>query len=295
MNHQQGKCNEAWEQGTQGLERYWKGTYPKDRLDQFYAVMWQCTEESGSLYAAEALLQHTLDMRQASNKRNQFREAMLHFRLRNMFMSQKQDVRANAENAKALSLLESIPNADSAKTDPKEYRLIIDIEPAELQLQQGDPERALATLKPVGAMLTTIQDNFISLSFYRVLGNIYWDLKRLDEAETAYQSAIKIAEAALESLKDGGERLSWLRATDESYRGLVRVLLEQKKDTEALERWERGELQLMLPTQTTLREIDHHPDCAAVLAAADRREIKPVRPELRLHEGVDVLLPGDVS
>jgi 8-oxo-dGTP pyrophosphatase MutT (NUDIX family) len=64
---------------------------------------------------------------------------------------------------------------------------------------------------------------------------------------------------------------------------------------EALERWAAGELQLMLPTQTTLREIDHHPDCAAVLAAADRREIKPVRPELCLHEGVDVLLPGDVS
>jgi 8-oxo-dGTP pyrophosphatase MutT (NUDIX family) len=50
----------------------------------------------------------------------------------------------------------------------------------------------------------------------------------------------------------------------------------------ALERWEAGELRLMLPTQTTLREIDEHPDCAAVLAAADRRVIKPVRPELRL-------------
>jgi 8-oxo-dGTP pyrophosphatase MutT (NUDIX family) len=64
---------------------------------------------------------------------------------------------------------------------------------------------------------------------------------------------------------------------------------------EALERWTAGELQLMLPTHTTLREIDQHPDCAAVLAAADRREIKPVRPELRLHDGVDILLPGDVS
>ena len=64
---------------------------------------------------------------------------------------------------------------------------------------------------------------------------------------------------------------------------------------EALERWEAGDLQLMLPTQTTLREIDEHPDCAAVLAAADRREIRPVRPELQLHDGVDILLPGDFS
>jgi hypothetical protein len=64
---------------------------------------------------------------------------------------------------------------------------------------------------------------------------------------------------------------------------------------EALERWAAGELRLMLPTQTTLHEIDQHHDCTAVLAAADRREITPVRPELRLRDGVDILLPGDVS
>ena len=38
---------------------------------------------------------------------------------------------------------------------------------------------------------------------------------------------------------------------------------------EALEHWDAGDLKLMLPTQTTLREIDEYPDCAAVLAAAD--------------------------
>ena len=64
---------------------------------------------------------------------------------------------------------------------------------------------------------------------------------------------------------------------------------------EALERWDAGDLQLMLPTHTTLREIDQHPDCAAVLAAADARTIEPIHPELRLHDGVDILLPGDVS
>ncbi len=62
---------------------------------------------------------------------------------------------------------------------------------------------------------------------------------------------------------------------------------------EALERWDAGDVRLMLPTHTTLREIDRHADCAEVLAAADRREIKAIRPELRLRGGVDVLLPGD--
>ncbi len=63
---------------------------------------------------------------------------------------------------------------------------------------------------------------------------------------------------------------------------------------EALERWKAGEIELMAPTFTTLREIGEHPDCAAVLAAADRREIRPVTPRLRrAGDHVDILLPGD--
>jgi CHAT domain-containing protein len=236
MQSQQGRCDGAWNQGIQGLTRYWQGAYPRDRLDQFYSVMWQCTEEAGSLYAAEALLQHTIAMRQASATRNSFREAMLHLRLRNMFLAQKQYPLAEHEDAQASSLLNNLKKDE--KIDATEYRLINDIEPAELQLQQGDPERALQTIQRVGGMLKTVQNDFITLSFNRVLGSIYRELGRLNEAATAYQTAIGVAEEALDSLKDGDERLKLLRATDESYRGLVRVMLDQKKDAEALERWE---------------------------------------------------------
>jgi len=233
MNHQQGRCNEAWGQATEGLERYWKGAYPRDRLDQFYSVMWQCAEQSGSLYAAETLLQHTLAMhRESKDPSNQFREAMVRFRLRNLFMALGQGALANQENDRAVSLLDDhIPNV-------RLYRLITEIEPAELQLQQGDAGRALATLDPVSAALTGVQDNFIILNYYRVLGNIYWELRRLDEAGKAYQQAIKIADNAMVGIADDKERISWQRATNESYRGLVRVLLEQKKGQEALKNWE---------------------------------------------------------
>ncbi|HMC29674.1 MAG TPA: CHAT domain-containing protein, partial [Candidatus Angelobacter sp.] len=235
MQSQQGRCDAAWEHGIQGLKRYWQGSYPRDRLDQFYSVMWQCTEESGALYAAEALLQHTIAMRQAVSTRNSFREAMLHLRLRNMLLAQRQDALAADEDSRASALLK---NLEREKIDPTEYRLVNDIEPAELQLQQGDAVRALATMNRVGETLKTVQSGLIILNFNRVLGSIYLELKHFDEATAAYQTAISVAEGALESLKDGGERLKWLKATDDSYRGLVRVLLEQKQDKEALDRWE---------------------------------------------------------
>ena len=116
--------------------------------------------------------------------------------------------------------------------------MIIEIEPAELQLQQGDPNKALATLKPVAEHLRSIQDNFFSANYYRLLGDIQWELKKPGEAAVAYQAAIDISEAPLESLQDRGDRIAWLRATDESYRGLVRVLLAQNKVEDALACWE---------------------------------------------------------
>jgi CHAT domain-containing protein len=63
-------------------------------------------------------------------------------------------------------------------------------------------------------------------------------LDQLDNAASAYQSAIKLAEESLDNLKNEDERVAWLRSTDEVYRGMVRVLLAQKKDKQALEAWE---------------------------------------------------------
>jgi CHAT domain-containing protein len=235
MHLQQGRCDGAWEQGVEGLRRYWEGIYPRDRLDQFYAVLWQCTEESGSLYAARDVLQHTLALRRIAPVRNPFREAMLHLRLRNIFLSQKQHKLAESEDEAASLLLADLKDK---KIDLTEYRLINDIEPAELQLQQGDPETALATIKRVSSNLKTVQDDFITMNVNRVSGNIDRELGNLDEAKSEYQNAINIAETTLKSLKDGEDRLKWLKATDDSYRGLVRVLLAQKKAEEALEKWE---------------------------------------------------------
>jgi 8-oxo-dGTP pyrophosphatase MutT (NUDIX family) len=50
---------------------------------------------------------------------------------------------------------------------------------------------------------------------------------------------------------------------------------------EALEHWERGEMQLMAPTSRTLQEIAELPDSAAVLAAAQERVIRPIVPQVR--------------
>lgn len=236
MKHQQGKCDESWSLGVAGLELYWQGAFPFERLDQFYAVMWQCARETGSLNLAEALLRHTIANREDPRTympRNRVREGMLHLRLANILLALREMDLAAAENKTASTLLK-----ESDEEYKKVYVLRTKIEPAEMQLLHGDPELALATLRPVEPLVTSIQDKFIVVSYYRVLGNINWELRRLGEATAAYQAAVDLAELSLSKLKDGPERLAWVRAADDSYRGLVRVLLEQKQPEHALEQWE---------------------------------------------------------
>jgi len=62
----------------------------------------------------------------------------------------------------------------------------------------------------------------------------------------------------------------------------------------ALEHWQRGDMQLLAPTFTSLREIAEYPDAAAVQTAAAERVVRPVIPLVRRDgDEVVVVLPGD--
>lgn len=236
IKRQQHKYDEAWRESVMGIGRYWQGTYPAERLEQFYGVMWQCARETDSLYIAQAILQHTLKMRNDPLEgitKDRSLEAQLHSRLANIFTTFKENALANEEEHKAFLLIKDVANY------PGNFSLLTKMEAADLQLAQGDSEFALSTLIPVGELLKTTQDNFISLNYFRVLGDTYLHLKQLNQASSAYQSAIQIADSTLYSLKDSSKRLQWMKTVDDSYRGMVRVLLEDKKEDQALKFWER--------------------------------------------------------
>jgi CHAT domain-containing protein len=245
--HLRGNCDESWKESADGLHEYWQRAYAsRDRLYQFYSVMLQCALETGSLYAGEALLRHAIEIRETSAdiKKNSNIEGILHLHLANVLLARKANVEAEQERQKAALLIDR-------GGLPPQFELTVKLEPAEFQLEHGDAQLALAALEPLRKALTATPDSFFSLRFNQALGNTHRKLGQLDEARVAYQAAIKTAEAALGGIKDWSERLKWLRATDESYRGLVRVLIEQKKDREALERWELYRSRPMLQDQFT--------------------------------------------
>ena len=228
---------DAWKLGVAGLGLYWQGAYPAERLNQFYAVMLQGAEDSDFSYLAEALLRHTLDSRERPESRirkNFIREGMLHLELSNLLKARQENGEAEKEAQIAATLLET-----AAHAYPEDYRIFGTLRPVENELQHEEAERALAALKGMRALIERSQYKELALNYYRLLGDVHFRLRHLDEAASSFASAIEIADAALESLKNTDDRLSWKRATEESYRGEVRVLLAQKKERKALERWEQ--------------------------------------------------------
>lgn len=237
MKHLRGNCDESWKEAVGGLELYWQVIHARgERLFQFYAVMLQCSLETGSLNSAEALIRHTVAMRKdpsANIERDATIDGLLHLHLANILLAQRDKEAAASERALSLALLDQ-PDEPSAN----KYRLTSELEPAEFQFERGDPKLALSTLSPVMKLLGASQDKFFSLRCRKLLGDIYLSLGQYDQSVLQYQGAIELAEASLGRIKNGTQRLAWLRATDESYRGLVRVLLSQKKDRDALAKWE---------------------------------------------------------
>jgi CHAT domain-containing protein/predicted negative regulator of RcsB-dependent stress response len=237
MKHLRGNCDESWKEAVGGLELYWQIVHARgERLFQFYAVMLQCSLETGDLNAAESFIRHAIAMRQdpsANIERDATIDGLLHLHLANILLAQRGKESAAKERALSLALLDQ-PDEPSVN----KYRLTSELEPAEFQFERGDPHLALATLAPAMKLLHPSQDKFFSLRCRKLLGDIYLALGKYDQAVTQYNAAIDLAEGALGGIKNGAGRLAWLRATDESYRGLVRVLLAQKKDREALAQWE---------------------------------------------------------
>ncbi len=245
--HLRGNCDEGWKDSVDGLNVYWQKPHvPQSRLFQFYSVMYQCALETGSLYAGEALLRHAIELRQRSQdiQKNPVIEATLHFQLADVLSARKANHEAEQEKRTGDTIL-------GPKKLPPQYDLTVKLEPAEFELDHGDARLALAALEPLRPALAKKPDKFFSLRFNQTLGRTYYKLRQFDDAGAAYNAAIKTAESTLNDIKDGAERLLWLRATDESYRGLVRVLIEQKKDGEALERWESYRSRPILQDQFT--------------------------------------------
>lgn len=126
---------------------------------------------------------------------------------------------------------------------------------ARIEARQGDVERASTRLREIGPVLAGVPSFEPEISFYSTQTEI--NLRRSDfsAAESSLRSAIFLAEWALNSFP-ANERRQWAEQTQNTYRDLVALKIQQRDFTSALELWEwyKG-AQLRAKLNTSSRRI----------------------------------------
>ena len=217
----------------QGLKEYWSGVYSWERLYQFYAVRAQCAEQEELLYEAKALYEWNVQMRMSmpAEARDMNVVGGLYLNLANVLMSLHDDAGAETFARKA-DLIFDEPDP------PVNFKLSARIRLAECQLKLGRAETALATLESARELVRQVHNELTLIDFYRVRAKVLLQLGRLPDAELEYQKGIEKAEGSLSRLKHLDERTEWAAKTEELYRGLTRIWLEQNKAVKAWKLWE---------------------------------------------------------
>jgi CHAT domain-containing protein len=229
---QQGKLNAAWQEGVRGLQAYWLGPPSTQRIYQFYAGFALCAGTSQRWSAAEAFLRHAIDL--LRGEKDDIQKGAAWMELSKILIAERNDTAAEAALVKANQLFANVPGEPTARS----YRLNGSMGLAEIQLRHGRTDEALLTLAPTHELLSETDPYFILLHYYRLSGDINFGLSHLDQSSSSYKAAIIIAERALSEIRTDKDRLEWVEAAEDAYRGLVRVFLKQGETENALRLWE---------------------------------------------------------
>jgi len=226
-------CDQTWSQELKGMEEYWNGVYPLERLYQFYSVLEQCAEQEHYWNAAKTLMDSMIIMRLSMDEQDRDLNVVvaLHLHLASILTT----LRDNAGAEKANQQAEAIFNQGEGQN---QYKAIIRILVAACQLERGKAEAALATLSPARAVIEHTDNHLVVIDFRRVMGKILLHLGRLAEAEQEYQLGIERAEQSLSEMEQTRQRTQWAAKTEELYGGLVQIWLEQKRVVDAWKLWE---------------------------------------------------------
>jgi CHAT domain-containing protein/tetratricopeptide (TPR) repeat protein len=243
----------AWAQSVEGLDDYWKHSYSSERLYQFYTVMRLSATETNSFHTSRVLLGKTIEILRDNAPDDNAVRAVLYLKLASLLHEQGQDQLAEAEAKHARDLLQKIPEKEpTART----YTSLAVIQLADFELRRHRAELALSAILPVGVGLKT-RDYFVQLDFHRVQGDARLQLNQLDEALAEYREGLRVARQSLLQLEaDETSRLSWMNATEKTYRGVVQILLAKHRDEEALIVWESFKSMLLNRGADNVRLLD---------------------------------------
>ena len=223
----------AWTEDESGLEMYWRNRYSTPvRAHQFYDDL---------MYASEDLEQWNLAMAFAREStqnialaRDFYAEALDRQHLAKLAIYAKNLSLAERELQKASAVVAKLPDSQEILA----YKLFSEIDLAEIDLRRGDADRAERRLVSIRDSLKDISSFELSLSFFRVYGDVLIKQSRTKEARVAYEKAIRIGEDNALLLKDESRRYLLVQEISPIYRALIQLEIKTNFPERGLAVWE---------------------------------------------------------
>jgi tetratricopeptide (TPR) repeat protein len=229
----EGNIVQAWAADEQGLSEFWSNSFaPPRRAQQFYDDLTYLAEKSREpglavTFAGESVRMISL----AGDKRLEAlsRQHLAKLALRNG------DLKLSSEQlARSGHILSALPHTQELVAD----RLYAEIGLAEVDLRQGNTDRAEQRLNALRSTVNEIGSFTVSRAFFASYGELLVRQHRLGEAESAYRKAVSIADSSLEKLNTSADRYYWAEENSDLYRSLASLKLNEGEIQAALAVWE---------------------------------------------------------
>jgi CHAT domain-containing protein/tetratricopeptide (TPR) repeat protein len=223
----------AWSEDESGLEMYWRNPYSTPiRAHQFYDDLMYAAEDLEQWNLATAFARESAQ--NISLAKDFYTEALDRQHLAKLAIYANNLSLAEEELQKASALLAKLPDSQEIQA----YKLFSEIDLAEIDLRRGDAGRAEKRLASIRENLKDVSSFELSLSFFRVYGNVLVKQSRVEEARNAYEKAILIGEDNSRLLKDESRRYLLAQEISPIYRALIQLEIKAGFPERGLAVWE---------------------------------------------------------
>jgi CHAT domain-containing protein/tetratricopeptide (TPR) repeat protein len=230
--YDRGLVREGLQETQEGLRKYWQSASPPIRGYQLYWNLFSAAEAKAEwhlavVYGQEAVHEIALTGFRMAEASSRSRLALVAAKAGNVDLARKEAGIAE----------DMIAQLTGNRADP--YVVDLKIARAEVELKAGNPAGAIELLDQVKPDLSQMTHYAILLHYYATLGNSAMRKNLLEESSTALNEAIRIGDAAAQTLHSDQDRLAWEKATGLAYRSAVELRMVRGDYAAALNLWEK--------------------------------------------------------
>ncbi|ABF43247.1 TPR repeat protein [Candidatus Koribacter versatilis Ellin345] len=268
----------GWHASSDGIREFWAGSQDLTYGYNLYTTVEFGVEVRNSWFSDVAYGEQALSLVEGNQK--PFARAEEHLALAKASLLAKSPAVSLEHLRAAESLIADVPPS----SETSNFRMDIATQSAYLQALTGS---ATAQIFPAPAEISQVENVYTLGSYYTTRGKTLAFEGKVEEAKSAYRSAVALAEHARRSLSSDADRLAWRHSWTEPYLLWIDLELKTGNTQKALAIWElcRNSDPAVLPLAngsrgTKLDASVMENSLASALAAEEARDAQ-VRPNLR--------------